>query len=82
MNGYLLPIQSNKIASAWHCDKCEVKISHCEIQENICLLEAKIKEWTLRNENWSELVEKLKDELHSNHYLIFGLKKKFISKVQ
>ena len=83
LNGYLLPMHSNKIASPWICDKCDKKISHNEIEEKLTGLDNKIKEWMLKqpSENWHELLLKLSEDLHSNHYLIFGLKKKIIAKV-
>ena len=76
-------MHSNKIASPWICDKCERKIGHNEIVEKMTLLDDKIREWMLKQpqENWPELLSKLKEDLHSNHYLIFGLKKKIVATV-
>ena len=83
LNGYWLPMHSNKIASPWICDKCERKIGHNEIVEKMTLLDDKIREWMLKQpqENWPELLSKLNEDLHSNHYLIFGLKKKIVATV-
>ena len=43
-------------------------------------LENKIHEWTSKRpiETWNELIEKLLEQLHPNHYLVFGLKKDLI----
>ena len=45
-------------------------------------LETKIHEWTTKksHETWPDLIEKLLDQLHPNHYLVFGLKKTLIGK--
>lgn len=81
-DGYLLPLQSNKVASPWSCQACQAKLSYSEISTIVSDIESKIKEWTAKQpiESWSsEILVKLKDWLHPNHFLILELKKKLTS---
>lgn len=83
-DGYLLPLQSNKMASPWCCGSCQAKLSYSEISTIVSDIESKIKEWTAKQpiENWSEILDKLGEKLHPNHFLGLQLKKKITSQWQ
>ncbi len=76
-------MSSKTIASPWACNQCPFKMSHSEVLNLIQDFESKIKEWTLKQpiESWHEIIEKLELKLHPSHYLIFGLKKSIVTKL-
>lgn len=77
-------MNSNKIASPWSCESCSSKLSHSQVSEIVQDIANKIKEWTYSQpvENWSEILTKIDQNLHPNHYLVFKLKKAIITKLK
>ena len=77
-------MQSNQIASPWDCIGCHSKTSHSEILNLISDQESKIREWMNQKpiESWPEIIPKLEDKLHPNHFLILKVKKEYISKLR
>ena len=82
-NGYLLPEQPKIIGCPWKCDKCDAHKSHTFVIDLISITEAKVIEWTAKANSTNdmlEILEKLEEEFHPNHFLIFGVKKSIMKK--
>ena len=74
---------SEKNTGSAYISRSCVFLVHTHISSIIIVLlelENKIHEWTSKRpiETWNELIEKLLEQLHPNHYLVFGLKKALI----
>lgn len=84
--GTLLPKNSIDLTSEWFCDRCDVSITNEQIEIVLSNIEQEVddlmmpsvsrlnSESRLNPNNFSELIDKLSNLLHENHYHLFALK--------
>lgn len=80
--GMLLPVDPINTSTDWQCDLCEVSISNEQIEIILTNIEQQVDDLmmpsgprsALSAANFEELIGKLSNLLHENHYHLFALK--------